>query len=66
MSQRDPKLTDFSPPVTAYANERWWPQIKRWQREGLVGIKPVTAYSAIVSLTPKGRAQAGLPPIADD
>jgi hypothetical protein len=62
-SAEPPPLRHFAIPTVYPVSVSWWHTALRWSREGLVRIVPATKDTAQVSLTAKGRDQAGLPPI---
>lgn len=64
-SAAPPRLDFFRHPVRQDTRTPWWHSVLRWSRDGLIRIKPLSKDEAEVSLTAKGRDQAGLPPIAD-
>ena len=48
-------LADFRTPKNfSPADKSQWTTIARWQREGMLTVKPLNAQSAMVELTAKG------------
>lgn len=65
-SAQPPELAFFRRPVRQSTRTPWWHSVLRWSRDGLIRIKPLSKDEAELSLTAKGRDQAGLPPIKEN
>ncbi len=54
---RLPTLKDFqSDREVAYNDQESWALVAKWQREGLISMRPTAAGMAVVSLTEAGKA----------